>query len=163
MDLSDKFDHQGRRLQDIEDERKEKEDFLKDMTRKIHETVIQAYERGTIVMEKFYFIHFNILVETAEIKSKFLPCEMAVAEFSLGKGVSRLLHTFIRPPAIPIGYSYEMQQLAEKTHKIELNLPCMTAKSAGCHSWIVRRLLSFINQDGDPKKMPPLYTMPVRL
>ena len=64
--LSHKFDHQGRSLLDIENERKAIEASHKAMEREIEETVSSAFQMGTLVKQMFYFINFNILCEVGK-------------------------------------------------------------------------------------------------
>ena len=59
--LSNKFDSTGRCLQDIEDEKMERDRLISAQKDKIHEVVSSTFENGTLVKEKFYLIHFNIL------------------------------------------------------------------------------------------------------
>ncbi len=61
LDLSNRFDHQGRSLLDIENEQKDRERYETDMRRDVQDTVQEAFKTGTLVKEKFYFVHFNTM------------------------------------------------------------------------------------------------------
>ena len=45
--------------------------------------------------EKFYFINIQYLCKTEE--EEYLPCEIALIEYSIGKGITKKLHRFIEP------------------------------------------------------------------
>ena len=63
--MANKFDHQGRSLLDIENERIDKETFFHEMIKDIDSTVKLSNEQGTLIKQKFYFIHFNYLCEVS--------------------------------------------------------------------------------------------------
>lgn len=46
-----------------------------------------------------------------------LPCEMTAVEFCLQYGITRVLHGFIRPPEIPLGYGYQIQAGAKEVSR----------------------------------------------
>ncbi len=64
--------------------------------------------------ESFLIVNkrFNNLTQTTE--KTFLPCEMALAEYSIEEGLSKFLHTFMKPKTLPIGSAYMIQKNAEK-------------------------------------------------
>lgn len=51
-----------------------------------------------VILQKFYFLDIQALCELKELKKeRWLPCEMAVVEFSLAYGIHRSIHQFIHP------------------------------------------------------------------
>lgn len=65
LDLSNKFNHEGRSLLDIENERKAEEEAQMHIKRETLETVESAFAKGTLADEKFYIVHFNYLCEVS--------------------------------------------------------------------------------------------------
>ncbi len=61
LDLSNRFDHQGRSLLEIEEEKAWAEADRAGMLNAIDDVVGETARQGTIVREKFYIIHFNVL------------------------------------------------------------------------------------------------------
>ena len=39
---------------------------------------------------------------------------MALAEYSIEEGISKFLHTFMKPGEVPLGSAYTIQKIAEK-------------------------------------------------
>ncbi len=79
----------------------------------------------------FHLIHANSLCKTSD--GDVLPCEVAVVEFSVVDGVSRVFHAFVAPKQIPLGYAYEIRLKAERSHGLEPDsetspLKCEAAK-----------------------------------
>ena len=51
-----------------------------------------------VCLQKFYFIDFQSLYEVPDREDiRYLPCEVAVVEYSLHSGHSKHLHKFIDP------------------------------------------------------------------
>lgn len=156
--LAHKFDAQGRSLLDIETEKERKEREYASMMSDIEETIKTGCLSGTITKQKFYTIHFNILEETSE--GKFLPCEMSLVEFSLDTGISRTLHTFMRPEKhmIPVGYAYLIQCKAEKTHGLIPDKGPLSLRGVDSWDWILTQLEEFVKTEQRNGEFPPLYT-----
>ena len=86
---------------------------------------------------------------------------MSVVEFSLSKGVTRYLHTFIRPDDVPMGYGYIIQKNSQDSHRIDLDIEPMNTIAAKNPSYAVRKMLDMICPEGTVHVMPPLYTLEV--
>ena len=86
---------------------------------------------------------------------------MAVLEVSLAKGVTRVLHSFLKPAAIEAGYGYEMEKNAAKTHQLALHSEPMQSSGAGAYSWIWKNFMKMIRPKGPGQEIPPLYTTEV--
>ncbi len=51
-----------------------------------------------VSLETFYFLDFQSLCEIPERENdRFMPCEMAVAKYSLNSGIQKTMHKFIDP------------------------------------------------------------------
>ena len=83
---------------------------------------------------KFYFLDILPLCEFKELEADhWLPCEMAINEFTLASGICRTTHHFIHPGIInliinliavtvpgpiPLGYRFQAQSQSERTHEM---------------------------------------------
>ena len=77
-----------------------------------------------------------------------------------------MLHGFVRPKNIPVGYAYEIQKNCEKLHGIDLDIEPMTSQAANVYEWISKRLVDFFNCNGaglhgdeGGRSLPPIYTI----
>lgn len=62
------------------------------------ETLRNSFPPGRdVVLEKFYFIDFQSLCEIPKEEYKYLPCEVAVVEYTMHSGILRNFHKFIDP------------------------------------------------------------------
>lgn len=155
-DLSSKFDAQGRSLLDIESEKQELQAARREMEARIAEIVQSSNQMGILAKQKFFFIHFNTLCVTQ--KNDYVPCEMTVLEMSLAKGVTRVLHSFIRPQVIEPGYGFLIEKNAASSHQLSLDSDPMESRDAKAYSWIWKNLMKMIRPKGHDQAMPPLYT-----
>lgn len=58
---------------------------------------------AAVSLETFYFIDIQSLCEITEKENeRFLPCEIAVAEFTLNSGIQKTMHKFIDPGQLPL-------------------------------------------------------------
>jgi len=71
-----------------------------------------------LIKERFQLIHFEYFVKTRE--NVYLPCEVALLEFSLEEGIIRKYNSFIDPGPCPKGYMSEERLRSEQRHQI----PC---------------------------------------
>lgn len=135
----------------------EKEEKQRQMNLEIETTVRNLDRAETLQKYCFYFAHVNFFCRTE--KGEFFPCEIALAEFSLEKGIQRTYHSFINCGRLPIGFTFEAQTRSEETHRIEL--PPMKIGNKD-YADILRRVRSFLtgNQSKTPNMLPPLYTKP---
>merc|ERR1719452_237431 len=87
---------------------------LAEIHREVEETVKSAH---SVVRTSFFVAHFNSLCKTE--KEVYIPCEGAVVEFSLEKGVVRCWQEFLSPmDSIPMGYKYKCIQTSRVTHNL---------------------------------------------
>ena len=88
---------------------------------------------------------------------------MAVIEFSVKDGISKIFHTYMRPEdfRIPVGYSFTIQQNASESHGLPLDSEPMQMKEASCWSWIVANFLDMVNPKRFDEAFPPLFTIGV--
>merc|ERR1719369_2063468 len=68
-----------------------------DMEKEVEDTVLKANEGKTLKKTLFYVGYFNYLCKTDQ--GFYIPCEGAVVEFSLEKGISRCWQEFLSPLA----------------------------------------------------------------
>ncbi len=101
----------------------------------------------------------DILVHFQTVTKQYLPCEYAIVEYCLQRGITRILHGFVNPPEVPMGYAYEIQKNSDKTHNIDLDIEPMQSFGAKDHEWIVKHMLDLLDPVGRGKSMPPLYTI----
>jgi hypothetical protein len=58
---------------------------------------------------------------------------MAVVQYSIEEGVSRVLHTYLKPPPemVPIGYAYLIQKHAEQVKEGYLHQTQISCRATG--------------------------------
>lgn len=64
-----------------------------------------------ITEELFYFVDVQTLCKTPD--DKYLPVEIAVIEYSLKDGITKVYHEFLKPGDIPTGLRYECMSHSE--------------------------------------------------
>ena len=82
--------------------------------------------------------------------NEYVPCEMALLEYSIGGGISKIVQEFIEPPkvfpggvAIPQGCDYEAMKNSKETHHIPVkNFTYANDDYGG----IFRKILRFIKR-----------------
>jgi len=147
--LENVYDSLGRPLAEIQREAQRVRKREEDMNREVEETVKSAH---SVVRTSFFVAHFNSLCKTE--KDVYIPCEGAVVEFSLEKGVVRCWQEFLSPmDSIPMGYKYKCIQTSRVTH----NLTPDFEHYQNDYKKIMDSLIQFV---GGETKMPPLYVMP---
>ena len=82
---------------------------------------------------------------------------MSVVEFSLSKGVTRYLHTFIRPDDVPMGYGYIIQKNSQDSHRIDLEIEPMNTIAAKNPSYAVRKMLEYLFRGDSAGNASPLH------
>jgi protein maelstrom len=97
-----------------------------------------------IPLYKFYFLDIQGFCELKELKrDRWLPCEIAIAEFSLIHGIHTTFHQFVDPGPIPMGYRYEAQSQSERTHMVPVEGFELATKN---YRQLLTDLKSFTNQ-----------------
>lgn len=138
-----------------------------------------------VAKELFYFVDFQSLCEVPiKGQTHYLPCEVALVEFSLLRGITRRFHKFIDPGVcvvmatigqcsglvlplgkllchwfdilgkIPMGYRFSAQSTSETTHQIPISDFDLAERD-------YRKLLGDIEQFLDPnwtEVMPVLFS-----
>ena len=155
QDFSRKMTQVGTSLKSIQDERMMKKVSYDSMLSQIKETINTAYHDGIIVIESFLFVHVNILCKTQSNEN--LPCELAIGEYSLLKGITKVFHTFIRPRDVPIGYAFTIKNIASKSHSIEMDSPPMNYLSSSNYAVIAEKIKEMIIRDDG--SVLPLYAI----
>jgi len=113
---------QGRRncagvlLSEIERQEKEKADKIQEVEDIVLRMRLNWPPGNALIHERFKVILFEYFVKTQE--GEFFPCEVALVEFSMEKGVTTKYHSFIDPGECPTGYGYEEKLRSEERHKI---------------------------------------------
>ena len=75
-------------------------------------------------------------------EGEYVPCELALLEYSLEKGIKRKLQIFIEPPdGIPVGYSFAARQHSQKTHRI----PISFREANSDYTDIFSKIKNFVN------------------
>ena len=117
--------------------------------RKERKLVVESWTGKDVCNERFLMIGFMSLCDMPD--DKFMPCEMAIAEYSLRNGIIRNFHKYIDPGTIPLGYRYEAMRQSEATHQIPPE-----GLSTETYQQIYEDVLRFVN----PRKLasyPPVY------
>jgi len=155
-DLEHKYDSLGRPLADIEREIARHRMKRIDMEKEVEDTVLKANEGKTLKKTLFYVGYFNYLCKTDQ--GFYIPCEGAVVEFSLEKGISRCWQEFLSPlDSIPEGYQYRCTKFSRVSH----NLCPGFEKYATDYRQILASLHQFMSVGRTSKsKLPPIYVMP---
>ena len=113
-DLENVYDTMGRSLADIHREGVRQNRMVANMEREIEDTVASLGD-PSVAEASFFVAHFNYLCRTD--RNFYPPCEAAVVEFSLQRGVIRCWQEFLSPlDSIPLGHKYKCQQHARVTH-----------------------------------------------
>jgi len=155
-DLENKYDALGRPLADIEREMVRQRKKVMDMEKEVEETVLKAKGRRSLNRTLFYVGYFNYLCKTDQ--GFYIPCEGAVVEFSLEKGISRCWQEFLSPlDSIPTGYQYRCTKYSRVSH----NLCPEFERFATDYSQIFSSLQQFLSMGQTSQStMPPIYVMP---
>lgn len=123
---------------------KEKKDIIKDWP-----------EGKDLKKVAFHFIHFHTLCPVEEPKD-CLPCEIAVIEYSIERGITKQLHRFIEPGQIMAGYLYTCKSHSESTHQIPVEgFELADANYRGL--WM--QIENFINPGREKEEHPPLFCL----
>ena len=152
-DLDNVFDTMG--LGDINRAAVKQRKELADMEKEIEDTVAGLGQVG-VTGASFFVGHFNYLCKTD--REFYPPCEMAVAEFSLERGVIRVFHEFVSPlDSVPVGHKYKCQQHARVTHNL---LPEFEYYQKD-YRVLMTGLIAFLGGAGPAgSKLPPIYVAP---
>jgi len=156
-DLENKYDSLGRPLADIEREIRRHRMKMANMEKEVEETVYKAKEKKVLKKTLFYVGYFNYLCKTDE--GFYIPCEGAVVEFNLEKGISRCWQEFLSPlDSIPRGYQYRCTKFSRVSH----NLCPEFEKYATDYKQILASLQQFMSMGkSSDHTMPPIYVMPI--
>ena len=147
--LENVFDSLGRPLADIQREAQRVRKKENDMNREVEETVKKAANQVT--RSSFFVAHFNFLCRTE--KDFFIPCEGAVVEFNLEKGIVKCWQEFLSPlDSIPMGYKYKCIQSSRVTHNLTPDFEHFQKD----YNKIMDSLVMFL---GGHDNLPPLYVM----
>lgn len=106
---------------------------------------------------QFYVVHVNFFYSYKENnanETKFHPAEIAIAEFSLDKGITRTYNQIINEK-IRLGYTGTAQEKSCATHQIPLNSPI----GKNNYKELFRDIYEFIKPGSKNGKLPPIYTM----
>lgn len=148
-----KFDTLGRCLADIQNETKLQKRRQDEMETEIEKKVASLGVSG-VVKAPFFIVHCNYLCRTDQ--DFYPPCEMAVAEFTLERGVTRVWQEFVSPgDTVPLGHKYKCQKHARVTHNL---LPEFEYFETN-HRQIVASLFQFMGSE-EEGPLPPLYVAP---
>ncbi|XP_067011860.2 protein maelstrom homolog [Anabrus simplex] len=158
-DLENKYTSQGvsyAQLQREEEERREKErKIIQDIQQHVGMLDVAS---GTLLWHPFYFAHVNYYCQR---DGNYYPCEIAIARFTLRKGIDDTLHSLIELDELPRGYRYEATRKAQETH--EIPLPPNECGGERDYYRLSRKIHAFLMEGRDDNTLPPLYTLPVHI
>ena len=148
--LENVYDSLGRPLADIQREAQRVRKREEDMNREVEESVKKA--GNSVTKTSFFVAHFNYLCRTD--KDFYIPCEGAVVECNLEKGILRCWQEFLSPlDSIPVGYKYRCIQSSRVTHNLTPDFEHYQTD----YKKIIDSLIRFLGGGVD---LPPLYVMP---
>lgn len=94
-------------------------------------------------------------------QDEHLPCEIALSEYSLAEGVSRVLHGYVYPPCIPKGYGYEILRTAQDTHLLNEDSELLKTHAAKDYRNIVDEIVKFLRIRLGGVNGPKIFTFKV--
>lgn len=151
------FDSTGRSLVEIEKEKRFAMEKRNHMLQYIDSLVNHCVQNGTIGQQTFFFIHMNMICEIDNVR--FLPGEVALCEFSIENGVTRIFESFVKPWDVPLGYGYTIRKIAETTHRIDLDSAPMNQPLASDYDRIFKAMSDFLCGNENFDNLPPIYTL----
>lgn len=101
-------------IDDIHEKRLKLENEEEEIKQRIEDLVNTAYDLGELDDKIFYFV--NILTFFEDMNDIY-PAELAMAKYSLKRGIIDTLHIKINPGELPLGASFPAQEKANLTHK----------------------------------------------
>lgn len=150
-DLEEVYDTMGRSLADVQREAVRQRKIILDMEMEIERTVRGMGENVT--RSSFFVAQFNYLCRTD--RDFFPPCEAAVVEFSLERGVMRTWHEFLSPlDSVPEGYKYRCLKHARVTHNLTSEFEYYETD----YRVVMESLIQFLGGTNEGK-LPPLYVV----
>ncbi|KAJ8681340.1 hypothetical protein QAD02_017127 [Eretmocerus hayati] len=149
----------GESITELQKHQMKLQEFKDNMNEYISGLIRTAKESSPEALQnlRFYVIHVNyfyhrILEDT--IDPEYYPAEIAIVEFSLEKGVTRVYNQLINEP-IKVGFSCDAKSHSSSTHAIPLN--ATFGKSD--YREILNDICQFIKPGSKNGKYPPLYTL----
>lgn len=152
---ADKYTTLGTRYQAVDEKLRREEEEKKIMDQTIETEIASLQSKRALMEKKFYVIHVNYYCQLDAGNGVFIPAEISVVEFSLGSGVIREYHTFVKA-SIPSGYRYAAMSHSDETHEIPVDFD----KGEKNPLKILHDIKSFLMQGQKSRVVPPLYTMP---
>ena len=155
LDLTRKFDDRGVPLSQIAAEESELRQKKENMLRHVHSIVNDRSNGVPLLNVKFYNMYISLHCYTDHGKqAEYIPCEIAISEWTIADGVMRSCSYLIEPDSIPTGYRSRCRDISEETHKVPLGHPDSERSMPGV--WI--RLKNFINPQEELDDYPPVFT-----
>ncbi|XP_058805009.1 protein maelstrom homolog [Phymastichus coffea] len=130
-------------------------DFHNRMKEYISSIIKEAKRNNSVYTLKFYVIHVNYYcMYNCESPYNYSPAEIALVEFSLGKGVMRSYQKIINSE-IKKGYAYEVNIHSNSSHQIPRE-PDFGEKNYG---QIFKEICQFVRSNKENERLPPLFTL----
>lgn len=98
----------------------------------------------------FIFFSTSYFIQTSDYR--IFPAEIALAKFSLAKGVHGTLHMLVNPGPLPLGYAADAALRSRKLHRLPLP-PNIEGETN--YDEILSKILNFIGCDKE--EIPPLF------
>lgn len=148
-----KYNCLGQSIDDVERQKKEKNQKEAKEVDYIDNKIKSALEKGELIDEVFYFFASNYFVK--KLSDDIYPAEIAIAKFSLREGITDVYHTLINPGELPLGMAATALQHSKKTHRLPLSPDTLGEKS---YQKILNEMLTFLDaSELSTKCVPPLY------
>lgn len=141
--------------EDVRDEKKIRKRQSK-MTQELERTVRSLDRQSSLRTYRFHTAHANYFCKIAN--GTYMPCEIALAEFSLVDGITRTYHTLINPGAVPLGYSFYADVHAAETHRLPLP-PSNFGGESNQLKILANIKLFLMGDDKDESNLPPVYSL----
>lgn len=111
--------------------------------------------------------HCTFRLNLQDGKGNFLPCEISVAEYSLEKGITAVLHTFINPGVETSNLDFSIKYAAEMKTGVDVQAAPLKTPEASDWPNILNCLIRFVlpgEDKGDHTKRPvlPVFVKEVR-
>ncbi|XP_014204532.1 protein maelstrom homolog [Copidosoma floridanum] len=146
----------GELVEDIKIAEQKEKEFHDNMIEYISDLIKMAKVKNAVPDIKFFLIHVNYfyfrVIDNNQLE--YYPAEIAIGEFTLRDGLSRIYNVIINEKII-MGHTQSAKEQSEKTHQIPIEPEF--GKEDYCQ--IFREICEFLEPAKKNGTYPPLYTV----
>ncbi|XP_076683940.1 protein maelstrom homolog isoform X1 [Andrena cerasifolii] len=144
----------GESIDEVMAAEKREIEFHQNMLQYIDSVIAIGTQHNNLEKIKFIFIHVNWFYkrEMGINKYKFVPAELAVAEFSLENGVENVYHEIINAK-IDLGFRRDAIETSMETHKIPIQIP----EGQDDFTVMYNKLTEILRANMTGTRFPPLF------